>query len=120
MAILRNAPMMRPAEFRCAREYLGLPAYWIAIQLGVRAQTVNSWERRGAKIPDYASDFLTKELAVAAQTVGTLTVEWKKQKGDKPLPVPAADPIEDRYPAAYYRQLASRVAERLPVGIDYR
>jgi hypothetical protein len=112
---------MRPAEFRCAREFLGLPVYWVATQLGVHAQTVYAWERRGAKIPSsYASDFLTKELAIAAQTVGTLTLEWTKQKGDTPLPVPAADPIEGRYPAAYYRQIASRVAERLThVGIDY-
>lgn len=110
---------MNPAEFRCAREFLSLPVYWIATQLGVHTQTVYAWERQGAKIPSHATDFLTKELAVAAQTVGTLTIEWTKQKGDRPLPVPLAD-TGDRYPATYYRQLASRVAERLPVGIDYQ
>lgn len=112
---------MTPAEFRCAREYLGLSCQWVAEKLRVNTRTVSGWEEGRNQPPDYAVEFLTGALEVAAQTVGTLTVKWAAQKGQRPLPVPRgeASPHGQEFPAQYYRRIASRVSERSGVTVDY-
>ena len=39
-----NEKMNVKAQFRCARERLGVPQFWIAEEFGVRESTVRHWE----------------------------------------------------------------------------
>jgi transcriptional regulator with XRE-family HTH domain len=43
---------MTDAEFRTAREFLGLTGEWLADHLGVSARTVRHWEQGKYPIPD--------------------------------------------------------------------
>jgi hypothetical protein len=112
---------MTPAEFRCAREFLGLSKSWVATQYGnVSKVFVEQWEVEGTKVPDDAAELMDALLAAASQTVGTLTIKWSQQNGDKAIPVPNGEVMPDgEMPARYYRHIASRVAERTQLGIDY-
>ncbi len=42
---------MTAAEFRLAREYLGVTGEWLAARLGVAARTVRRWEQGSAVVP---------------------------------------------------------------------
>ena len=43
---------MTAAEFRVAREWLGLSSEWLAAHLGVSARTIRHWEAGRHPIPD--------------------------------------------------------------------
>jgi hypothetical protein len=112
--------LVTPAEFRCAREFLGLSTQWVAEKLKVDSRDVRTWESGLAEIPAGATEFMQELLAAASQTVGTLTIKWSEQNGDKAIPVPNGEVMPDgEMPARYYRHIASRVAERTQLGIDY-
>ena len=111
---------MNTATWKCSREYLGLTHAWIADQLGKNEKYVSSWdEPRRKSVPDYAAAFMREQLDVAAQLVGAMTVKWHEQKGDSPIAVPAGAGMAGGMPASYHRRIASRVAERINVDIDY-
>jgi hypothetical protein len=109
---------MKPAEFLCAREFLGLKASWIASQLQVHPKTVNAWEEPGANVPQYAEAFMLNLLKGAEQAVGAMCTTKKKIKE---LPVPRGYKVPEGhpFPATYYRSIASRVAERTGCTIEY-
>jgi hypothetical protein len=111
-----------PAEFRCAREYLGLEIRWIAKGLDVSVRQVNRWESGISPIPDRATRAMTQMLAYTDRCVGFLTVEWPKQSPPRPL-VTYDDTVEsmgeEGFPASWHRALCSRVAERTGLGIVY-
>ena len=111
---------MNSAEYKCAREYLGLTPDWIGHQLGKTARYVASWEEPGRSVPDYAAEFIEQQLDVAAQTVGALTVKWREKHGDSAIPVPAGNGRSGEMPPAYHRQIASRVRERIGIDIEYQ
>jgi hypothetical protein len=108
---------MTPAEFFCAREFLGLSTQWIAIKLKVTDHTVHTWQ--STKVPAYASEFMSEMLAAAEQAVGRLTLEWPKDV--RALPVPSSVRNgDDTFPPRYYRAIASRVRERSGVALTYK
>jgi len=107
---------MTPAEFLCAREFLGLSTNWIAVKLKVTVPTVHTWQ--STKVPPYAADFMAEMLAAAQQAVGRLTLEWP-QRGEK-LPVPPGSNGDDTFPPRYYRAIAARVQERTSIGLTYK
>lgn len=45
-------PRMSNADFRAMREYLGLPAQWLAERLEVNTRTVQKWDSGEARIPE--------------------------------------------------------------------
>ena len=104
---------MSSAEFQCAREYLGLPAAWVAAKLGVDRRTVNRWE--GGSVPSHAASQMREWLARTERAVGLVTLKALEDK-DSPLWA-TPDDFNDRmaaegFPASWQRMLCARVAER--------
>lgn len=113
---------MSPAEFRCTREFLGLTGSWVARRLGVDERTERRWEHsRAIAVPENYAVLLSELAAAASRTVSLLTVQWVQQKGNAPLPVPNGDLPESlsEFPPTWHRMIASRVAERIGVGMTY-
>jgi hypothetical protein len=110
--------VMTPAEFRCAREHMGLNVNWLAHRLGTTPRTINRWESpfNTIAIPADAVKFMNDMLAAASRVVGMLTLRCKEQPG-KPLIVPSYE-VND-LPVNWYRMLASRVRERTGVTLVY-
>lgn len=108
---------MTPAEFRCAREYLGLPLNWVAAYMGVAERTVNRWESAITPIPVHASIAMSKLAAYTA-----LCVDKAVNRGLKRPLVTSADTETvgyDGWPPSWHRMLCARIAERTAVGIGY-
>ena len=105
---------MTSAEFRCTREYLGLPLNWVAKRLDVTERTVYRWEAGVTPIPPHAVDMLrgmakyTDRAAKSLYTHGKLTTYTDAVTiGDEELP------------ASWHRILCARVAARTGVQITY-
>lgn len=108
---------MTPAEFRCAREFLGLEIKWIAAALGVTVRQVNRWERGVTPIPTRASDWLHAALADARSCVDCLVAE------NAPLVTYADAEVtvgDEDYPASWHRMVCARVADAtgLPIAFE--
>jgi DNA-binding XRE family transcriptional regulator len=107
---------MTPAEFRCAREYLGLAPEWLARHLGMSARAINQWEQPTGPNPSVAaSKFLAHMLDQAELLVGKLTV----QAEGNTLPVPFNAQSRNGFPPSYWRAIGSRVAERTRATLYY-
>ena len=104
---------MNTAEFSCAREYLGLPAVWVAEKMNVDRRTVYRWEQGKTRLPDWAASQMQAWVAITEQAVGKATVELL---GDNNIPLEAIpDDLNDTgfpFPPSWQRMLCSRVAER--------
>lgn len=106
---------MTPAEFRCAREYLGLTNQWIATRLMVNPRAVLRWEVEG--VPEHAATFMEDLLDKAASTVERI-VHNKELVG---LAVPRQMAWhQGEYPPTWHRAIAARVRQQRPVTIEYR
>lgn len=105
---------MSGAEFQCSREYLGLPAAWVADKLDVDRRTVYRWEQGKTKLPDWAASQMAAWLARTAQAVGKLTVAVMQAEGD--LLATPDDGFEymaaEGFPSSWQRMLCARAAER--------
>lgn len=107
--------MMTSAEFQCAREYLGLPATWVAEQLDVDRRSVYRWESGKTALPDLADDMMRQWLARTEQAVGKVTVQVMQSSA---VPLEATPDIgfeymgKEGFPSSWQRMLCSRVAER--------
>jgi hypothetical protein len=96
---------MTPAEFRCIREYLGLPLGWVAASLGVNERTVNRWENGVTPVPERASAAMAQLSEYTQRCVDKLI---RKHRG--PL-ITTADDIETNgFPASWHRMMCTRVA----------
>lgn len=116
---------MKPAEFRCTREYLGLSAQWIAVRLNVNTGTVHHWETpRSGDVPRYAVEFIRSLAAAALQITNQLSNKYQTVLTDTTaMPVPVNDAVAKTgggdFPASWYRMIGARVAERTGVALDY-
>ena len=104
---------MTSAEFQCNREYLGLPAVWVADQLKVDRRTVYRWEQGKTKLPEDAANVMREWVARTEQAVGNATVELLQ---DNNIPLEAIpDDLDNAsfpFPPSWQRMLCARVAER--------
>ncbi|WP_405673316.1 helix-turn-helix domain-containing protein [Streptomyces sp. NBC_01530] len=110
---------MTPAEFKVAREFLGLTGDWLAVHLGVSARTVRHWEQGKFTIPDGV------RLAVEdleARTGGFIDGIIEKLMD---LPEPGVVTYRDdaeykaahpgaEFPASWHRAVIARVAQEVP------
>lgn len=99
------------AEFRIAREDLGLTMEHVAARLGVAERTVRRWEAGTSRIP-----------AGVAEQVGDLTDQadaqvdaWATRLLDvaEPVLVIPREGERDGWPASWWRALAARIVERV-------
>lgn len=113
--------MMTPAEFRCMREYLGLPLNWVAATLGVTERTINRWETGHTPIPERAAAAMQQLNEYTARCIDKL-IRRKAVNGGKPLRTTADDtqPIETwGFPASWHRMMMAQVAAATGRGIEY-
>jgi len=105
-------PPLTDAEFRIAREDLGLTAEQVAERLGVALRTVRRWEHGHSPVP-----------ATVADEVGRWTDEtddqvdaWVARLMDSPEPVLVIPRGGERdgWPAGWWRMLAARIVEQVP------
>jgi len=106
---------MTPAEFRCLREYLGLPLNWVASNLAVTERTVNRWENGVTPIPDRASAELAR-LAEYTNRCVEKVMRMRKQYGQL---VTTPDGEVDGFPASWHRMVCARVAAETGLPVRY-
>lgn len=110
---------MTPAEFRVARESLGLSGPWLAAHLGVSDRTQRHWESGRYPIPDGVRLEVERLLADADQHV----TAYIKHMMDMSEPVMITYVTDDQYhaahtdspyPASWHRAVAARVSREVP------
>lgn len=117
---------MTDAEFRVAREYLGLTGEWLAQHLGVSSRTVRHWEQGRFAVPDgvrLEMDRLKRDTAQYVAEVSTKLMD---------MPEPAvfvyrtdaefhADVPDSDWPASWQRAAVARIAHEVHgLRIDYK
>lgn len=107
------------AEFRCLREFLGLPVQWVAQELRVNEHTVRDWETNDRPIPGYASDYLSDLGKNAKHAVEKLIMKWDSQIALQ-VPKGSRQNYEEHFPPSYHRAVASRVRENIGSRIRYQ
>lgn len=116
---------MADAEFRIAREFLGLTGDWLAAHLGVNARTVRSWEQGRYPIPDG----VRLEIEDLGRRTGEFIGAIVEQLLDVPDPAVLTYRSDEQYrehhpeqpwPAAWHRAVIARVALEVPgLSITY-
>jgi transcriptional regulator with XRE-family HTH domain len=110
---------MTDAEFRVAREFLGLTAEWLAEHLGVSSRTVRHWEAGKFAIPDG----VRLEIKALKARTGAFIEGCVEKLMDVPDPgvvvyrsdadYRAAHP-EIGFPASWHRAAVARIALEVP------
>ena len=116
----RNSAAMTAAEFRIAREHLGVTGDWIAWQLDVTGRTVRRWEQGSARIPAGAAQevraLVDHQDAFVAALIERCRIDGPDEDGtawaatypdDESL---AEEHPEVEYPASWHRAAMGRVA----------
>jgi hypothetical protein len=110
---------MTDAEFKVAREFLGLTGDWLAGHLGVSPRTVRHWEQGKYPIPDGV------RLAIEDLETRTATFIGGCVKALMDVPDPgvltyrtdeeyhAAHP-DIAFPASWHRAVIARIAQEVP------
>jgi transcriptional regulator with XRE-family HTH domain len=113
-----DPPQMTDAEFRVARESLGLSGEWLAGYLQVEAATLHGWERGLDRVPDAVRAQLK---GLERQTTRFVDAYVEKLLDQAPLLVTyrsdedyhAAIP-DSPFPASWHRAVIGRVAREIP------
>ncbi len=110
---------MSPAEFRVAREFLGLTPEWTAKFLGVSARTVRHWEAGKYLIPDGVRRQIRRLETQTGAYVDTVVRHLKDAQQpavttySRDEEYRLADP-NSPYPASWHRAVTGRVALQVP------
>ncbi|AUH70561.1 MULTISPECIES: helix-turn-helix domain-containing protein [Gordonia] len=110
---------MTGAEFRVARERLGVTGAWIAAQLGVQDRTVRRWDAGTSVIPPRVAAQVRSMLAATDDFIDQVTAAIRED-GDTVVPIYIDDEQlwehwpDVTYPASWHRAALGRVAERIP------
>lgn len=114
-------PVMSGAEFRAARDLMGLSGPWVAARLQVDARTVRRWEgdraEAGAAIPPTAAGVMADMLLDAFNQVADL-INWLEATKAPMLILPRDDeellPAQrmSGYPASWHRAVMARAARQ--------
>lgn len=106
---------MTPAEFKCAREMMGLSTAWLAKRWGVSNVSVQRWERN-RELPKAIERDMNGMLAEFLREV-----DEGSARCDGSIEVPRTDAeCLGEYPSAYYRRVAALVALRTSGEIVFR
>lgn len=116
---------MTDAEFRVAREFLGVTGDWLAAHLGVSSRTVRHWEQGKYPIPDGVRLAMEDLEQRTAEFVGALVEKLM----DVPDPVVLVYRSDDEYhaahpevefPASWHRAVVARIAQEVSgLRIEY-
>lgn len=110
---------MTPAEFRVAREALGLSGPWLAAHLGVSDRTQRHWESGRYQIPDGVRLEIERLLADADQHV-TAYIKRMREMSEPVMITYVTDEqyhaahTDSPYPASWHRAVAARVSREVP------
>ena len=110
---------MTPAEFRVARESMGMSGPWLAAHLGVSDRTQRHWEAGRYPIPDGVRLEIERLLADTDQHV-TAHIERMMGMPDPVMITYATDEQyhaahpDSPYPASWHRAVAARVSREVP------
>ena len=120
---------MTAAEFRIARERLGVPGDWLATQIGVTGRTVRRWEADRAPVPEgVEADLRAVEeetAAFVAAVVEALRDDEPDDDGARWVTTYASDAAlvlehpDSPWTAGWHRAAMGRVAQALP-GVRVR
>lgn len=120
---------MTAAEFRIARERLGVSGDWLAGKLGVADRTIRRWEADTAAIPEGAAadledldaatdDWIEQVLEVLREDGPNADGEWWVSTYASDAAYRLEHPDVD-WPAGWHRAAMGRVAQALP-GVRVR
>lgn len=109
---------MTPAEFKVAREFLGLTGDWLAGHLDVSPRTVRHWEQGKYPVPDGVRLQIEELERITGEFVGGAAHQLMD------LPDPGivtyrddaeyqADHPESVYPASWHRAVCARIAQEV-------
>lgn len=112
---------MTGAEFKVAREWLGLTTRWLADHFGVQERTVQRYDSGALPVPDWARERM-EALAIDAASV---VDEIVAAAGAAPLVTYRTD-AEYRahrpnvtYPASWHRAIVARAREVTGVPVEF-
>lgn len=119
----RDSASMTAAEFRIARERLGVTGDWIAWRLDVTGRTVRRWEQGSARIPAGAGQDVRDLVDHQDQFVAAISERFRLDGPDEDGASWAAVYPDDEslaeehpeveYPASWHRAAMGRVAASL-------
>ncbi|NHN55750.1 DUF1870 family protein [Calidifontibacter sp. DB0510] len=115
---------MTAAEFRIARERLGVTMEWLAGELGVAERTIRRWEAGAAPIPDGAAADLYSIQDATDDFVDKVVAELQLTEPDEDgsqwvITYPSDAAYRDEWPdldwpAGWHRAAMGRVAQKIP------
>lgn len=120
-------PTRTAGDFKVLRESLGLPASWVASELGVLDRQVRRWEQGASDIPAAAWECLLAAYSDAAVTEQAI-LQRVRARPDAPLYSPRNDEElwrdlpgfkNTNLPASHYRAILARVATAQGVSLYY-
>lgn len=110
---------MTDAEFKVAREYLGLTGDWLAGHLNVSARTVRHWEQGAYPIPDGVRLELERLEERTAEFVGACVGPLLDMADAAVLTYRTDEEFHqarpgETFPASWHRRVVARVAQEVP------
>lgn len=115
---------MTSAEFRIAREALGVSGEWLAAELDVTERTLRRWETGTTRVPAGVAADMTKIQAATDRFVAQIVEQLAHDNADDEAPwwvlTYASDAAyraewpELTWPAGWHRAAMGRVMQRLP------
>lgn len=105
-------PALTGAEFRIARQDLGLTTEWIAEQLGVAHRTVQRWNDGVSRVSAIGAEQMTAWTEYADAQIDA----WVERITDETNPVLVVPRVgeHDGWPASWWCSLAARIIEAVP------
>ncbi|KJR10258.1 helix-turn-helix domain-containing protein [Gordonia sihwensis] len=122
--VMTTPVRMTSAEFRVARETLGLTTSWLATQFGVDERTVRRWDTGENPVPD-ARAALMLHLIEFTDDFITQVIDGLDCDGDSVVVVYREDEDLHRmwpavpYPASWHRAAMGRVAAQTGIRLKY-
>lgn len=119
-------PTMTAAEFRIAREHLGVTGEWLGVRLGVTGRTIRRWESGAQPIPRHSAESVQAEIDTQDEFVADVV----NQLRDYPAPdehgqqwatvYPDDAELQSAwphiwYPASWHRAALARAAQQIPL-----
>ena len=125
-----DSAAMTAAEFRIARDRLGVSGEWLAGELGVTLRTIRRWENGTAAIPAGAASDMAQILDATADFINAIADELLQaepdEAGNRWVLAYASEEMYalahpgSPWPSGWHRAAMGRVAELVPgVRIHY-